>query len=89
MQHHMFKMAMDGKLFHVPLQDPKHILDIGTGSGIWPIEMCMIDCPRLKFLSNHLKLSCSGLVSKHRNNRDRFVSSATNRSPAKRPFPDR
>ncbi|KAF3025221.1 hypothetical protein E8E15_004592 [Penicillium rubens] len=39
MQHHMFKMTMDGKLFHVPLQDPKHILDIGTGSGIWPIEM--------------------------------------------------
>lgn len=39
MQHHMFKMVMDGKLFHVPLQDPKKILDIGTGSGIWPIEM--------------------------------------------------
>jgi tRNA1(Val) A37 N6-methylase TrmN6 len=35
----MFKMVMDGKLFHVPLQDPKKILDIGTGSGIWPIEM--------------------------------------------------
>ncbi|KAJ5940187.1 hypothetical protein N7516_000355 [Penicillium verrucosum] len=32
-------MAMDGRLFRVPLQDPKHILDIGTGSGIWPIEM--------------------------------------------------
>ncbi|OQE45908.1 hypothetical protein PENCOP_c001G02337 [Penicillium coprophilum] len=39
MQHHMFKLAMDGKLLQVPLQDPKHILDIGTGSGIWPIEM--------------------------------------------------
>lgn len=50
MQHHMFKMAMDGKLFQVPLQDPKKILDIGTGSGIWPIEMCMITHPSPKFL---------------------------------------
>ncbi|KAJ5959598.1 uncharacterized protein N7479_006748 [Penicillium vulpinum] len=39
MQHHMIKMTMDGKLFQAPLQDPKNILDIGTGSGIWPIEM--------------------------------------------------
>lgn len=42
MQHHMFKLVMDGKLYHAPLQDPKGILDIGTGSGIWPIEMGMI-----------------------------------------------
>jgi hypothetical protein len=41
MQHHMFKLVMGGKLYHVPLKDPKHILDIGTGSGIWPIEMGM------------------------------------------------
>jgi ubiquinone/menaquinone biosynthesis C-methylase UbiE len=39
MQHHMYKMVLDNKLFHVPLKDPKRILDIGTGSGIWPIEM--------------------------------------------------
>lgn len=41
MQHHMFKMVMGGKLYHVPLMSPKKILDIGTGSGIWPIEMGM------------------------------------------------
>ncbi|KAJ5669712.1 hypothetical protein N7462_010782 [Penicillium macrosclerotiorum] len=39
MQHHMFKMVMGDKLYHVPLDQPKQILDIGTGSGIWPIEM--------------------------------------------------
>lgn len=39
MQHHMFKFVMQGQLYHVPLKDPKEILDIGTGSGIWPIEM--------------------------------------------------
>ncbi|KAJ5550156.1 hypothetical protein N7461_004854, partial [Penicillium sp. DV-2018c] len=38
MQHHMFKLVMDGKLF----QNPKKILDIGTGSGIWPIEMASL-----------------------------------------------
>lgn len=89
MQHHMFKMAMDGKLFQVPLQDPKKILDIGTGSGIWPIEMCMITHPSPNVLSHHLKLStCSGLVSKRRNRRDGSVPSAANRGSTKRPFPD-
>lgn len=42
MQHHMLKLVMQGQLYHVPLKDPKEILDIGTGSGIWPIEMGMI-----------------------------------------------
>lgn len=42
MQHHMFKLVMNNKLYHVPLGNPKRILDIGTGSGIWPIEMGMI-----------------------------------------------
>lgn len=41
LQHHMLKMCMKQKLYHVPLTDPKQILDIGTGSGIWPIEMGM------------------------------------------------
>lgn len=61
MQHHMFKMAMDGKLFQVPLQDPKHILDIGTGSGIWPIEMGMITRP-----SSEVLVSPSSIVSMQR-----------------------
>lgn len=39
MQHHMFKLVNDGKLFFAPIQDPKRILDVGTGSGIWPIEL--------------------------------------------------
>lgn len=42
LQHHMFKLVMGQKLYHVPLKDPQQILDIGTGSGIWPIEMGMI-----------------------------------------------
>lgn len=45
MQHHMFKLVMHNKLYHVPLDNPKQILDIGTGSGIWPIEMGMLAIP--------------------------------------------
>lgn len=44
LQHHMLKLVMKNKLYHVPLEGPKQILDIGTGSGIWPIEMGMVAC---------------------------------------------
>jgi len=37
--HQMMMCALDGKLFTAPLKDPKRILDIGTGSGVWAIEM--------------------------------------------------
>jgi methylase of polypeptide subunit release factors len=30
---------MGGKLWFAPLEDPKRILDLGTGTGIWCIEM--------------------------------------------------
>jgi methylase of polypeptide subunit release factors len=39
MQHHIWKQTNDDKIHFAPLQDPRRILDIGTGSGIWPIEM--------------------------------------------------
>ena len=30
---------MYGKLHYAPLNNPKNILDLGTGTGIWAIEM--------------------------------------------------
>ncbi|KAI2794541.1 hypothetical protein POX_a01140 [Penicillium oxalicum] len=42
LQHHMFKLVMDGRLYNAPLENPKQILDVGTGSGIWPIEMAQL-----------------------------------------------
>ncbi|PYI12741.1 hypothetical protein BO78DRAFT_357097 [Aspergillus sclerotiicarbonarius CBS 121057] len=39
MQHHMLKLVNDGRMLLAPAQNPKRILDIGTGSGIWPIEL--------------------------------------------------
>lgn len=41
LQHHMFLLVNDHRLYFSPLRNPKRILDIGTGSGIWPIEMGM------------------------------------------------
>ncbi|KAL1847931.1 hypothetical protein Plec18170_008344 [Paecilomyces lecythidis] len=39
MQHHLLKTIHGGRIFFAPIDDPARILDIGTGSGIWPIEM--------------------------------------------------
>jgi ribosomal protein L11 methylase PrmA len=42
MQHHIWKEINDGRLYFAPLENPTKILDIGTGSGIWPIDMGML-----------------------------------------------
>ncbi|KAL2856020.1 hypothetical protein BJY01DRAFT_231437 [Aspergillus pseudoustus] len=42
MQHHMCKLLTGGRLFLSPLRNPGNIVDIGTGSGIWPIELASI-----------------------------------------------
>jgi SAM-dependent methyltransferase len=40
LQHHIFSLLFRGNLFLAPISpEPQHILDIGTGSGIWAIEM--------------------------------------------------
>ncbi|KIX08590.1 uncharacterized protein Z518_03246 [Rhinocladiella mackenziei CBS 650.93] len=36
--HHIFFLLFDGKLFQAPIEDPQHVLDIGTGTGIWAID---------------------------------------------------
>lgn len=39
MQHHMLKLVNRGRLLFASPQSPEKILDVGTGSGIWPIEL--------------------------------------------------
>ena len=39
LQHHMFRLLQDEKLFMAPIPaEPGNVLDVGTGSGIWAIE---------------------------------------------------
>ncbi|KAL5319373.1 hypothetical protein ACEPPN_012424 [Leptodophora sp. 'Broadleaf-Isolate-01'] len=37
--HHMYLMTLEGRLHLAPLNNPQTVLDIGTGTGIWAIEM--------------------------------------------------
>lgn len=38
LQHRCFRMTMDEKLFLAPIHNPKSVLDIATGTGIWASE---------------------------------------------------
>jgi hypothetical protein len=38
-KHHMMKLLCGGDLHFAPLLKPQRILDIGTGTGIWAMEM--------------------------------------------------
>lgn len=38
--HHVFLLLLQGKLFRAPIPShPQHILDIGTGTGLWAMDM--------------------------------------------------
>lgn len=39
-QHHICLLALKGRLYAAPpLKNPQKILDLGTGTGIWVIDM--------------------------------------------------
>jgi hypothetical protein len=37
-------MAMDNKHYWAPIDNPTRILDIGTGTGIWAMEIGRLRC---------------------------------------------
>ena len=40
LNHHIFRLIIGGKLFRAPVgSDPHRILDFGTGTGIWAIDV--------------------------------------------------
>ena len=39
LNHHCFQLALSGELFRAPITTkPQHVLDLGTGTGIWAIQ---------------------------------------------------
>lgn len=39
MMHEMFRLRLHGKLHLAPIENPHWILDVGTGTGLFAIEM--------------------------------------------------
>jgi hypothetical protein len=39
LQHELLRNVLRGRLHFAPLVDPKMMLDVGTGTGQWPIEL--------------------------------------------------
>ncbi|EAT87924.2 hypothetical protein SNOG_04164 [Parastagonospora nodorum SN15] len=37
--HHMYLLTLDQQLYLAPIRSPQNILDVGTGTGIWAIDM--------------------------------------------------
>jgi hypothetical protein len=41
LQHKLFAQLHGGRIFFAPMRNPKRILDVGTGTGLWAIDMGM------------------------------------------------
>ena len=79
-------MLFKGRNFYAPLKDPKKIMDIGTGTGKWAIEMGMRPAPFSGAEANNAKETNSPIakyaaaiclvISADRDlgNRNRFVT---------------
>lgn len=39
LDHHTWKLSLDGKHYLAPVNEPKKVLDLGCGTGIWAIEV--------------------------------------------------
>ncbi|KAE8382666.1 S-adenosyl-L-methionine-dependent methyltransferase [Aspergillus bertholletiae] len=51
--HHMVSVMLNGELFLAPLKNPQTILDLGTGTGIWAIDIAD-QFPSAKVIGNDL-----------------------------------
>ncbi|OMP86261.1 Phosphoethanolamine N-methyltransferase 2, partial [Diplodia seriata] len=38
-EHHVWLLTLNDALFFSPLQDPQRVLDVGTGTGLWAVDM--------------------------------------------------
>ncbi|BCS01895.1 class I SAM-dependent methyltransferase [Aspergillus luchuensis] len=53
LMHHAFKLLLGGDLYRAPIGEPQRILDIGTGTGIWALEMAE-DFPNAEIVGTDL-----------------------------------
>lgn len=88
MSHEMVKQLYDGKLHLSPLKDPKQILDIGAGSGIWAMEMGIFILSLVR-LSSPLTPMTSVPLPRNRNYWDGPLTRPTNPRPRKPLLPHR
>ncbi|KAJ5713711.1 uncharacterized protein N7483_010892 [Penicillium malachiteum] len=38
LSHHIYLLLLGGELFKAPIQEPRRILDLGTGTGLWAMD---------------------------------------------------
>lgn len=38
LQHHIYRLCLRGRIYRAPIESPRRVLDIGTGTGIWAVE---------------------------------------------------
>ncbi|OJJ50215.1 hypothetical protein ASPZODRAFT_128840 [Penicilliopsis zonata CBS 506.65] len=53
LSHHIYRLLLGGALHLAPLENPLRILDIGTGTGIWAIDMAD-EYPGAEIIGNDL-----------------------------------
>ncbi|KAI5798460.1 S-adenosyl-L-methionine-dependent methyltransferase [Pyronema domesticum] len=53
LHHEIFLLLLRGSLFSAPIQNPQRILDVGTGTGIWAIDMAD-EFPSAEVIGNDL-----------------------------------
>jgi ubiquinone/menaquinone biosynthesis C-methylase UbiE len=39
LQHHVLCLTFNSKLYFAPIEKPRNALDVGTGTGIWAIDL--------------------------------------------------
>ncbi|KAK8054364.1 S-adenosyl-L-methionine-dependent methyltransferase [Apiospora saccharicola] len=54
-QHEVYKLLLKGRLHLAPIRDPRHVLDLGTGTGIWANEFAQAH-PEAQVLGTDLAL---------------------------------
>lgn len=44
-RHHLFTLVLQDRLYLAPISQPRHVLDIGTGIGLWARYICQTPTP--------------------------------------------